>query len=107
MSVFSGIRDSAIQMKLMGLIGEKTKAIKNMKDLAIDAKQKTFSLKLELAGENEPLVVAGIYRLIVENSKTIFEPIDVKTSKEWLTVLATELLKGKTFEVPNIVRSFL
>ena len=107
MSLFSGMRDAAVQAKLIGLIREKTSAINNMKDLQIDAKQKTFSLKLELAGENEPLSVTGSYQLTQNDGKTFFEPIDVKTSKEWLTILATELLKGKTFEVPNIVRSIL
>ena len=78
-----------------------------MKNLEIDSKQKTFSLKLELAGESEPLTVTGSYQLISEDGKTKFAPADIKTSKEWLTILATELVKGQTFEVPNIVRSFL
>ena len=101
------MRDAAVQMKLMGLIREKTSAIKNIKDLEIDAKHKKFSLKLELAGENEPLSVAGGYQLTEKDNKTLIEPIDIKTSKEWLTILAAELLKGRTFEVPGIVRSIL
>jgi hypothetical protein len=107
MSLFSGMRDAAIQMKVMSLIRENTGAIKNMKDLEIDSKQKMFSLKLELAGESEPLAVTGNYRLVVDNGKTVFEPVDIKTSKEWLTILAAELLKGRTFEVPSMLGSIL
>lgn len=95
-------------MKVMSLIRENTSAIKDMKDLEINAKQKTFSMKLELAGESEPLAVTGSYRLVVENGKTLFAPNDdIKTSKEWRTILATELLKGRMFEIPNILSSIL
>ena len=104
----SGIRDRAIEEYLWRFeISKLTSAIRNMKNLEIDSKQKTFSLKLELAGESEPLTVTGNYRLILEDGKTAFAPADIQTSKEWLTILAAEFVKGRTFEVPGFVRSFL
>ena len=105
--MFSAMRDKAIEMAVQQQIQQKTKAIKGVKCLAIDAQQKTFSLKLELAGEPEPLAVTGSYELIMNDGKTTFAPANLQTSKEWLTILAEELLTGRSFEVPGMVRSFL
>jgi hypothetical protein len=91
----------------MGFIRQKTQAIKSIKDLAIDSKQKTFSLKLELPGEPEELTVTGSYQVTSVNGKTSVTPVDIQTSKEWLTILAGELVKGRTFEVPAMAGSFL
>jgi hypothetical protein len=104
----SGIRDRAIEEYLWRFeVCKRTSSIRNMKNLEIDSKQKTFLVKLELAGESEPLTVTGSYRLISEGGKTMLAPADIQTSKEWLTILAGELVKGRTFEVPGIVRSIL
>jgi hypothetical protein len=109
--VFSGIRDKAsatlVKSLAMRFIQQKTQAIKNVKSLEIDSRQKTFAMELELSGEVETLAVKGCYRLDCENGKTVLAPSDIQASKEWLTILAAELVKGRTFEVPGLVRSFL
>ena len=64
-------------------------------------------MEIELAGEIEPLTVTGSYQLMENDGKTVLAPAHIKTSKEWLTILAAEQIKGRTFEVPGIVRSFL
>ncbi len=111
MSMFSGIRDKAFAAMVnplaMDFIRKKTQAIRNVKDLQIDSKQKTFSLKLELPGEPEELAVTGSYQVISENGKTSVTPVDIQTSKEWLTILAGELVKGRTFDVPAMAAGFL
>jgi len=60
-----------------------------MKNLELDSKKKTFALKLDLPGESEPLTVNGSYRILSVEEKTHFAPTDIRTSKEWLTILAT------------------
>ena len=111
MSMFSGIRDKAFAAMLnplaMEFIRKKTQAIKSIKDLVIDSKQKTFSLKLELPGESEELTVTGSYRVISENGKTSVTAVDIQTSKEWVTILAGELVKDRTFDVPAMAAGFL
>ena len=107
MSLISTIRDKAIQSAAKGWLQSQTKAVKDVQHLEIDAKQKTFSLKLELAGENEPLTVTGRYQLTDSGEKTVIAPADIQTSKEWLSILAAELVTGRTFEVPGMVRNFL
>ena len=107
MALFSGIRDATIQMEVKRRVRNETSAITDMKNLEIDSKQKSFSLKLELAGESEALAVTGNYSIVLENGKTFFSAADIKTSKEWLTILAVEFVEGRKFEVPSFVRIFL
>ncbi|MEJ0088780.1 MAG: hypothetical protein WDM80_03365 [Limisphaerales bacterium] len=107
MSLISAIRDKALQAAAKSWLRTQTEAVKDVQSLEVDSKQKTFSMKLELAGEIEPLMVTGSYQLTDEGGKTLFAPLHIETSKEWLTILAAEQVKGRTFEVPGIVRSFL
>jgi len=107
MSLVSAIRDRAIEVAVRQMIQKMTSAIKDLKNLEIDAQQRTFSLNLELAGEPEPLVVTGSYQLIMNDGKTMFAPTGIQTSKEWVTILAAELLKGRAFEVPGMAKNFL
>jgi hypothetical protein len=106
-SLISAIRNKAIQAAAKSWLQKQTEAVKDVQSLEIDSKQRTFSMKLELAGESEPLTVTGSYQLIEAGGKTVLAPADIQTSKEWLTILAAEQVKGRTFEVPGIVRSFL
>ena len=107
MSLISAIRDKALQAAAKSWLQTQTEAVKDVQSLEIDSKQKTFSMKLELAGEIEPLTVTGSYQLMDNGGKTVLAPVEIETSKEWLTILAAEQVKGRTFEVPGIVRSFL
>jgi hypothetical protein len=106
-SLISAIRDKALQAAAKSWLQTQTEAVKDVQSLEIDSKQKTFSMRLELAGEIEPLKVTGSYQLMNNGGKTVLAPVDIKTSKEWLTILATEQVRGRTFEVPGIVRSLL
>ena len=105
--MFSAMRDKAVEMAVRQLIQKTTRAVKDLKGLAINVPKKTFSVKLELAGEAEPLVVTGSYELMVDKDKTMLLPANIQTSKEWVTILAAELLKGRSFEVPAMARNFL
>ena len=101
------MRDKAVEVAVRQQIQRATGAIRDLKNLKIDAGQRTFSLNLDLVGEAEPLAVAGSYQLVENDGKTMFMPANIRTSKEWLTILAAELLKGRSFEVPGMARNFL
>jgi hypothetical protein len=109
--VFSGIRNKAVALLVNPLairfIKQQTQAIKNVKHLELDSRQKKFAMELELPGEAETLNVTGNYRLIFENGKTSVAPMNIQTYKEWLTILAGELVKDRTFPVSGLVRNFL
>ncbi len=101
------MRDKAILVAARNWLKSKTNAIKDIRSLEIDSKQKTFSLELELAGETEPLKVTGSYHLVSGGEKTMVTPTEIKTSREWLTILAADFVKGRPIEVPGIVAGFL
>jgi hypothetical protein len=106
--VVTKMRNASIQSWMRRQILKNTKAVKDLNNLKINSKQKTFSLELDLVGETEPLAVSGRYELTKNGGKTFFAPAnDLQTSKEWLTILASEFLKGRSFEIPGFVSSFL
>jgi hypothetical protein len=107
MSFIANMRDKAVEAAVRQMIQRVTTAIKDLKNLKIDPQERTFSLNLELAGETEPLAVTGSYQLVENDGKTRFMPANIRTSKEWITILAAELLKGRSFEVPGMAKNFL
>lgn len=79
-----------------------------MTTLHIDSTHKRASCDLQLKGETQPLHVnIGAYELSVANGKTFLEIHEISTSREWMTLLAQQLVKGKKIEVPEIVASVL
>ena len=79
-----------------------------MTTLEIDSKNKKASLELELKGETQPLRVdIADYEVTTAEGKTFIEIREFTTSREWINVLAREFLKGKKFEVPEIVHAVL
>ncbi len=84
------------------------KSLGTMTTLEIDSKNKKASLELELKGETQPLrVTIGHYEVTAAEGKTFIEIKEFNTSREWINVLARDFLKGKKFEVPELVRSVL
>ena len=68
----------------------------------LNTKNQTIEIKLELIGESEVLVLQGDYDLKKENDEKYFICIkDIKTSKEWVNILAKEYLKEQIFEIPE------
>ena len=104
----SSARDAAVRLALSHWIKGHTQAIRNMTKLHIDSKQHTITLELELAGESAALSVeVGHYQVTEVDGRTMIEVSDVRTSKEWMTLLAAEFLPGRKFEVPRVARMVL
>ena len=79
-----------------------------MTTLQIDSANKKATLDLELKGETQPLrVTIDRYELTTQEDKTFLEIKELATSREWINVLVGEFLKGKKFEVPEVVKAVL
>ena len=79
-----------------------------MTTLQIDSANKKATLDLELKGETQPLrVTINRYELTTQEDKTFLEIKELTTSREWINILAGEFLKGKKFEVPEVVKVVL
>ena len=79
-----------------------------MTTLHIDSAKRIASVDLELKGETQPLhITIDRYEMTKASGKTFVEIQEITTSREWLTLLAQQMLKGKKFEVPELVASVL
>jgi len=70
-----------------------------MTELKIDDRAKTIDVMVQLKGEEVPIHVhVASYTLDAEaNTMTVGE---VHVSREWMNVLANELVKGKALPLP-------
>jgi hypothetical protein len=72
-----------------------------MTEFSIDTKKKTLRVKLELAGEAEPIELQITkYTLRTKGDDTRLTIEDATASREWLTVALREFLVGKAFPIP-------
>jgi hypothetical protein len=79
-----------------------------MTTLQIDSTNKKATLELELKGETQPLrVTIDRYELTTVGEKTFLEIKELTTSREWINVFAGKFLKGKKFEIPEVVKAVL
>jgi hypothetical protein len=102
------IPDSAVEWGAREYFNHHYKELGTMTHLQIDSAKKTASLVLDLKGEIQPLhVTINQYELTTQGEKTFVEIKDFETSREWMNVLAKQLLKGKKFEVPEAVKAVL
>lgn len=83
------------------------KRIGKMTSLTIDSAHKSLALTAHLAGEKEPVDVRMRYRIEEEDGRLYFFPQDVECSREWLTVLAEQMLKAQPvrIEIPHGIAS--
>ena len=79
-----------------------------MTTLHIDSVKRRAAVDLELKGETQPLhITIDRYEVTKASGKTFIEIQEITTSREWLTLLAQQMVKGKKFEVPELVASVL
>jgi hypothetical protein len=79
-----------------------------MTTLEIDPRNKTLRADLDLKGENSPISIeVRGYALIERDGRTFLEVGEVETSREWLTALANQFLKGRRIELPAVLKAAL
>ncbi len=88
------------RLLLKAFINHKIKRFGKMTTLQIDAASKTIELTAELAGETAPLIVRASYEIEQTEAGLAILPSNVTTSREWMTVLANELLKSQAIRLP-------
>ena len=73
-----------------------------MLEFKMDPKDKTIHLSLMLKGEAEPLQVdVREFDCFTENGKGFIRATDITTSREWLNILLSQVLKEYQVEVPQ------
>ena len=73
-----------------------------MVQFKLDSERKTIEMEVMLKGEAEPLYVKiGRYAWVNEGNKAYIQMHDIRTSREWIDLVAREYVEGRRFEVPE------
>ena len=74
-----------------------------MTTLHIDTQAKHISLTANLLGETEPIDASMRYMLEESDGRTFFVPQELDCSRQWLSLLAQQMLKDNVirFEIPD------
>lgn len=79
-----------------------------MLEFKMDMNKKTMHLTLMLKGETEPLQVdVNEFDCFIENGKGFIQTTDITTSREWLNILLSQVIKGYPVEVPHEIVKIL
>ena len=105
--MLKNLKDKAISATVKTAINLKIKEFGEMLNLKLNSQNKTIELKLILLGEKEPLYVrVGNYDISNEGEKYYLMTKDIKTSKEWINIVAKNYLENQKFEIPkNIAKT--
>ena len=88
---------------LKALLNHKLKEYGRMTTLHIDTQAKQISLTANLLGETETIDASMTYTFEESDGRTFFIPHELSCSREWLSLLAQQMLKDNVirFEVPS------
>ena len=88
---------------LKAFLNHKIKEFGKMTTLHIDTEQKHISLTANLIGETEPIDASMKYMLEESYGRTFFVPQELDCSRQWLSLLAQQMLKDNVirFEIPD------
>lgn len=100
------IKDSLISYIISRILSAEIEDYGEMVSFSIDSKDKNMTIELLLKGENETTEMRiGPYSLLDEGSKTYVAFDEIRTSKEWLTILVNKyllrFLPEKRIEIPT------
>ena len=94
-------KDATLAFTTRVAINTKLRSIGEMTELSIDTKNRRVRVRLELAGETEPIdVEIARYRLKEKNETTYITIEEATSSREWLTVALREFIVGQDLAIP-------
>jgi hypothetical protein len=106
--MFRGLKDKALSKSLEFAINQKIKDYGKMLKLNLNSKDKTIEFEIMLKGEKESLIVyIDNYMISEENGKFHLYAEDVRTSREWINIVAENYLKNQKIEVPDKIAKTL
>ncbi len=97
------MRNRLTSQLLKAFLNHKLQEYGKMTTLHIDTQAKHISLTANLLGETEPIDASMKYMLEESDGRTFFVPQELDCSREWLSLLAQQMLKDNVirFEIPN------
>jgi hypothetical protein len=100
--VLRGSKDAALALAVRGFFNAKFSKIGEMTELLVDTKKRAFRLRLDLAGEAEPIEIhVKKYSLERRGERATLTIVDANASREWLTQVLREFVVGQKFTIPD------
>ncbi len=97
-----GSKDAALAVAARTFFNTKFGEIGEMTELSVDTKKRAFRVRLELAGETEPIEVhVKKYSLERRSERATLTILDATASRKWLTQVLQQFVVGHTFEIPD------
>lgn len=94
-------KDATLAFTARVAINKRLNSIGKMTELSIDTKNKRIWIRLELAGENEPIEVEILrYHLKTQGETAHITIEEASASREWLTVALREFVVGQEVTIP-------
>jgi hypothetical protein len=97
------MRNRITSKLLKVFLNHQIKEFGKMTTLHIDTQEKHISLTANLLGETEPIDASMKYMLEESDGRTFFVPTELNCSRQWLSLLAQQMLKDNVirFEIPS------
>lgn len=94
-------KDKALSKSLELLAESAVSRYGRLISIRLNSLNRTVELEVMLKGESAPLSIKmNEYEIITEEGKHYLTCSDISVSREWMKILAEDLLKGKRLEVP-------
>jgi hypothetical protein len=107
-SFFQRSKDATIGFAARVAINSKLRGIGEMTELSIDTKNKKVWVRLELAGEVEPIEIEiTSYRLRSNDGGAQLTIEAATASRQWMDVALQQFVVGQTFPVPAKAEALL
>ncbi|CAN5435060.1 hypothetical protein BH09VER1_BH09VER1_52070 [soil metagenome] len=97
------MKDFLLSPLLKVILNHKLKKIGHMTTFHIDTTAKSLSVTADLAGESAPIEATMDYAIEERGGTLVLVPRNFKCSREWLSLLAGEMLQNGSFavEIPH------
>jgi hypothetical protein len=93
--------DAALALGVRALFNTRFSRIGHMTELTVDTKKRTIDVRLDLAGETDPITIrVKKYSLRGGPDHTTLTVLDATASREWLTEVLREFVVGRSFARP-------
>lgn len=97
------MKDFLLSPLLKVILNHKLKKFGHMTTFHIDTTAKSLSLTADLAGESAPIEATMNYSIEEREGRLFLIPKNIQCSREWLSLLAGEMLQNGSFavEIPH------
>jgi hypothetical protein len=107
-TLLRGSKDAALALAVRGFFNTRFSRIGQMTELSVDTKKRAFRVRLELAGESEPIEIqVKKYSLERRSTGATLTVVDATASREWLTEVLREFVIGQKFTIPDRAAAIL